>query len=63
MELLIFIIILGVIYLFVKAEKDKPAPPGTDYRRASIDGFTGKCSGKELDKRISNGYYVKKDKK
>ena len=37
-------------------------PPNTDYRQAVIDSYKYNLSGKELDRRLTNGYYVKKDK-
>ena len=36
-----------------------PAPKGTNYRQATIDLSKG-VSAKTVDRRISNGYYVKK---
>ncbi len=59
------IIVLGLgwlIYQLIKDANIKPASKGTDYRQAFIDLNTGKCNAKEMDKRVSNGYYVKKDK-
>lgn len=56
------VIILGLgwlVYTILKEEVfTKPVPPGTDYRQAYID--SSKISGKELNKRLTNGYYVKK---
>lgn len=55
--------IIGIIWIIWQLIKDasiKPCAPGTDFRQAYIDVNTGKCTGKELNKRLSNGYYVKK---
>ena len=49
-------------FKIVKDETTKPVPPNTDYRQAFIDLNTGKCDAKESNKRLTNGYYVKKDK-
>lgn len=57
--------VLGFGWLAYQLIKDaciKPVPPGTDYRQAVIDSAKG-IKGKELDKRMTNGYYVKKDDK
>lgn len=60
------IVIIAIIYVGYKLIKDafiKPMAPGSDIKRANIDLYTGKCSVKEMNKRLSNGYYVpKKDK-
>lgn len=59
------IIVLGLgwlIYQLIKDASIKPVPPGTDYTQVIIDSAKG-VKGKELDKRMTNGYYVKKDKK
>ena len=56
------IIVLGLGWLFYQLIKDasiKPVPPGTDYTQAIIDSSKG-VSGKEIDRRMTNGYYVKK---
>ena len=60
--LLIIIGIGWLVYTIAKEETTKPAPPNTDYRQAFIDLNTGKCDAKESNKRVTNGYYVKKDK-
>lgn len=57
------LVIVGIIWFVVELLKEaaiKPAAPGTDYRRANMDYYSGKISAKELDRRVSNGYYVKK---
>ncbi len=60
---LLIIVGLGwLLYRIIKDETTKPVPPNTDYRQAFIDLNTGKCDAKESNKRVTNGYYVKKDK-
>lgn len=57
------IIVVGLGWLVYHLLKDaciKPVPPGTDYTQAIIDSSRG-VSGKELDRRMTNGYYVKKE--
>ena len=49
-------------YQLIKDASIKPVPPGTDYTQAIIDSSRG-VSGKEIDRRMTNGYYVKKDDK
>lgn len=65
MGALLVIIGLGwLAYTILKEEVfTKHVPPNTDYRQAFIDSYKHNLSGKELDKRMTNGYYVKKDKK
>ena len=59
---LLIVIGLGwLLYQIVKDETTKPVPPNTDYRQAIIDRYKYNLSGKEMDKRLTNGYYVKKD--
>ena len=48
-----------LVYQFIKDACIKPVPPGTDYRQAIIDSSKG-VSGKEINRRMTNGYYVKK---
>ena len=61
-ELILFIAgIVWVIYQFCKESTIKPAPKGTDVRQVNIDRCSGKYTDKEINKRIQNGYYVKKD--
>lgn len=58
------VVVLGLgwlLYTLVKEASVKPAARGTDYRQAFIDLNTGKISAKECDRRVTNGYYVKKD--
>ena len=60
-----FLIIIGLGWLVItilKEETTKQAPPNTDWRQVFIDSNSGKFSAKEVDKRVTNGYYVKKDK-
>lgn len=58
------VVILGIgwlVYTILKEEVfTHQVPKGTDYRQAYID--SSKVSGKELNRRLQNGYYVKKDK-
>lgn len=58
------VVILGIgwlVYTILKEEVfTHQVPSGTDYRQAYID--SNKISGKELNKRLQSGYYVKKDK-
>lgn len=56
-----FIGVIWLIYQFIKDASIKPVPPGTDYRQITIDNAHG-IKGKELQRRIDSGYYVKKDK-
>lgn len=56
------IILLGVLWLIYQFVKDASINDVTkdqdiDFRQAYIDVNTGKCSGKELNKRLNNGYY------
>lgn len=56
------LLFIGLIWFLCELLKDvsiRPVPPGTDYRQAYIDSHKG-VSGKTLDRRMSNGYYVKK---
>ena len=61
------LVIIGLGWLIGTILKEelftKPAPPNTDYRQAFIDLNTGKCDAKESNRRVTNGYYVKKDNK
>ena len=60
------LVIIGLGWLFGTILKEevftKQAPLNTDYRQAFIDLNTGKINAKECDRRVTNGYYVKKDK-
>ena len=59
---LLTVIGLGwLLYQIIKDETIKPVPPNTDYRQAIIDRYKYNLSAKEMDKRLTNGYYVKKD--
>lgn len=58
----VILVIIGLGWFCWQLIKDaciKQVPPGTDYRQAYIDSHKG-VSGKQLDRRMSNGYYVKK---
>lgn len=63
MGALLIIVGLGWLgYTILKEEAfTKQAPKDTDFRQACIDSCNG-VKGKELDRRIQSGYYVKKDK-
>lgn len=58
------VVILGIGWLVYTILKEEvftyQVPSGTDYRQAYID--SNKISGKELNRRLQSGYYVKKDK-
>lgn len=58
------LIIIGLVWLFGTIIKEeiftKPVPPNTDYRQAFIDSYKYGLSGREMDKRLTGGYYVKK---
>ncbi|MBQ8279114.1 MAG: hypothetical protein IJZ23_04675 [Roseburia sp.] len=60
------VILLGLGWLGYTILKEevfiKPVPKNTDYRQAFIDSYKYNLSGKELDKRMTNGDYVRKDK-
>ena len=58
----ILLVIIGFGWLLYKIISEAcitPAPKGTDYRQVTIDLNKG-VSAKTVNKRISNGYYVKK---
>ncbi len=58
-------ILAGVIWLIYNLVKDsttKQVPMGSDFQQANQDYYSGKYSAKEVDKRLKNGYYVKKNK-
>ena len=57
-------IIAGIIWLICQLVKDsntKQVPKGSDFIQAQTDYYSGKYSIKDVDKRLKNGYYVKKD--
>lgn len=60
------VILLGLVWLVCTILSEevftKQVPKNTDYRQAFIDSNAKGVSGKELNKRLSSGYYVKKDK-
>lgn len=64
MEVLLVIVGLGWLIKTILKEEifTKQIPPNTDFRQANIDAYKYNLSGKELDKRLTNGYYAKKDK-
>ena len=58
----ILLIVIGLGWFLWQLLKDASithVPMGTDYRQAYIDSHKG-ISGKQLDRRMSNGYYKKK---
>lgn len=62
----IIIIVAGlawIVYGLIKDANIKQAPKDTDYKRAISDHYSGKYTRKEIDKRITSGYYVNKDNK
>lgn len=63
MELLLIIGISWLVYQLIKDGSIKQCSDGTDHRRAYNDLITGKIDKKELNKRLSNGYYVNKNNK
>ncbi len=54
--------VILVIYNLVKESNTKQVPKDSDFVQANQDYYSGKYSAKEVDKRLKNGYYVKKDK-
>ena len=57
----IFAGIIWLVYNLVKDSNTKQVPNGSDFVQANQDYYSGKYSAKEVDKRLKNGYYVKKD--
>lgn len=58
----ILLVIVGLGWFLFQVLKDVSithVPKGTDYRQAYIDSHSG-INGKQLDRRMSNGYYKKK---
>lgn len=58
-------IIAGIIWLIYQLAKDsntKQVPKDSDFIQAQTDYYSGKYSIEEVDKRLKNGCYVKKDK-
>lgn len=56
------LLFIGLIWFIPKLVKElfiTQVPRGTDYRQVYIDSHSG-VSGRTLDRRMSNGYYVKK---
>lgn len=59
------VIITGIVWVVYQLCKDaslKQVPKDSDFMQANQDYYSGKYSAKEVDKRLKNGYYVKKDK-
>lgn len=59
----IILILLGLGWLLLAIIKDattRPIAPNQDIYQAFIDSHTKGISGKELDRRLTNGYYTKK---
>lgn len=54
--------IVWLIYQLAKESNTKQVPKDSDFIQAQTDYYSGKYSIKEVDKRLKNGYYVKKDK-
>ncbi len=54
--------IVWLIYQLVKESNTKQVPPDSDFIQANNDYYSGKYSAKEVDKRLKDGHYVKKDK-
>lgn len=58
----IILILLGLGWLLLASIKDtttREIPPNQDFRQAYIDSHSG-VSGKEISRRLDNGYYTKK---
>ena len=56
-------ILAGIIWLIWALCKDasiKQVPKDTDFIQANNDYYSGRCSAKEMKKRMENGYYVNK---
>ena len=54
--------IVWVVYMLAKDASIKQVPKDSDFIQANQDYYSGKYSAKEVDKRLKNGCYVKKDK-
>lgn len=54
--------IIWIAYMLCKESSIKQVPKDSDFIKANQDYYSGKYSAKEVDKRLKNGYYVKKDK-
>lgn len=59
--LLILAGVVWLIYQFAKDSNTKQVPPNSDFIQAQTDYYSGKYSIEEVDKRLKNGCYVKKD--
>lgn len=61
----VLIVILGISWFLYTVFKEevftKQIPKGTNFHQSFLD--SNNISGKELDRRLRNGYYVDKDKK
>ena len=53
---------MGVALMLCKESSVKQVPKDSDFIKANQDYYSGKYSAKEVDKRLQNGYYVKKNK-
>ena len=51
---------IWLIYNLIKDSSTKQVPPGQDFSQAQRDYYSGKCSKKEMEKRLYNGYYKKR---
>lgn len=61
----LLVVIIGLVLLlspFMKDAMIKPCAKGTDHTKAVSDVLSGRIDAKTLDKRLTDGYYVKKDK-
>lgn len=54
--------VIWVAYQLVKESNTKQVPKDSDFIQAQTDYYSGKYSIKDVDKRLKNGCYVKKDK-
>ena len=58
------LLIVGAIWFIYSVLKEevftKQIPKGTDFHQSFLD--SNHISGKELNRRLTNGYYVRKDK-
>ena len=55
--------VIWLVYNLVKESNTKQVPPNSDFTQANNDYYSGKYSAKEIDKRLKNGCYVKKENK
>ena len=61
----VLVAIIGICWLVGTILKEEvftqQMPKGTDYHQSYLDMMSRGVSPKEVDKRMKNGYYVKKD--